>query len=178
MKKYALKPCQERVAKLLKEGHMVLQQHRGHSKGQTSLDYIEGVAKVRFALSVIAELLNDNETIGSNLLIATKDLCTDVTINYIGGTEQTGNTGQIRETAGPASYFLKLIVRQYGISCLTNMSVAHTWIIPPELKQASKVNKTGWVFDNAGFIICFFPVCTGVMISPHLNFYLSEAAND
>ena len=131
-KEYALKPSQERAAAILEEGHLALQHHTGHSHGEISLGYIEGVAKVRFALSVVAELLHKHEAMGPALLHGVREVCTDATVNHVDGTGQT-------DTIGPVLYLLKLIVRQYGFPCLAEVSTAHTWVVPPELRRADEV---------------------------------------
>ena len=121
---------------------MALQHHAGHSHGEISLGYIEGVAKVRFALSVVAELFHKHEAMGPALLHGVKEVCTDATINHVDGTGQT-------DTIGPILYLLKLIVRQYGFPCLAEVSTAHTWVVPPELRRADEVTMTT-DFNGAG----------------------------
>ena len=134
-KEYALKPLQERVAAILAEGHLALKHHTGHSHGEISLGYIEGVAKVRFALSVFAELFDKHITAGPTLLRGVREVCTDATINRF------NDTGQA-DTIGPVIYLLKLIVRQYGFPCLAKVSTEHTWVVPPELRKADEVTMT------------------------------------
>ena len=131
-KEYAVKPSQERVAEILVEGHLALQHHSDHSHSKISLGYIEGVAKARFALSVVAELFHKNVPARLALFHAIREVCTDTTINHIDHTGQT-------DTTGPLLYFLKLIVRQYGFSCLAEVSAAHTWLVPLELRRADEV---------------------------------------
>jgi len=109
-----------------------LQLHTNHSHGEISLGYIEGVAKVRFALSVVAELFHKSITMKPNLLHAVKTVCTDPTVNHVDDTEQT-------DTTGPVLYLLKLIVRQFGFPCLKEVTMEHPWVIPHELKKADKV---------------------------------------
>ena len=130
-KEYTQKPSQERAAEILQEGHLAL----SHSHTKISLAYIEGVAKVRFALSVIAELFQKDVAMKPAFLDAVRGLCTDTTINHVNGTEQG-------DKIGPVFYLLKLIVRQFGFSCLTEVSAVHSWIIPPELKGADEVTMT------------------------------------
>jgi len=109
-----------------------LQLHTSHSHGEISLGYIEGVAKVRFALSVVAEQLHKHVTMKPALLHAVRTVCTDPSINHIGDTGQT-------DTTGPALYLLRLIVRQFGFPYLTEVSVEHPWVVPHELKTADEV---------------------------------------
>lgn len=110
-----------------------MQYHTGHSHSQVSLGYIEGIAKVRFALSVVAELFHEDVAMKSTLLDAVKKVCTDTSINCVdSSTKQSDITG-------PVLYLLKLIVRQYGFSCLEKVSAAYTWVVPPELKKVDEV---------------------------------------
>jgi len=109
-----------------------LQLHTSHSHGKISLGYVEGVAKVRFALSVVAEQFHKRITMKPALLHAVRTVCTDSTVNHIDQTEQS-------DTTGPVLYLLKLIVRQFGFPCLKEVSVEHPWVMPDELKTADEV---------------------------------------
>ena len=114
---------------------MALQHHTDHPRGEISSDYIEGVAKVQFALSVAAELFHKHETAGPTLLHGIREVCTDTTINHF------DDTGQA-DTVGPVLYLLKLLVRQNGFPCLAEVSTEHTWLVPPELRKADEVTMT------------------------------------
>ena len=152
-KEYTLKQLsQERVAEILKEGHSALQQHTGHSHGKISLTHIEGVAKARFALSVITEIFHNHVDMGITLLRAVREVCTDTTVNHVDGTGQTDSTG-------PVLYLLKLIVRQYGLSCLTEVCAAHTWVMPLGLRKADKVLMTGCMKPNFNTRLDHTPWC-------------------
>ena len=109
-----------------------MQLHISHSYGEISLGYIEGVAKVRFALSVVAEQFHKRITMKPALLHAVRTVCTDPSINHIGDTGQS-------DTTGPGLYLLKLIVRQFGFPCLTEVYMEHPWVVPHELKTADEV---------------------------------------
>lgn len=90
------------------------------------------MAKVRFGLSVAAELFCKHVAMRPALLHAVRDVCIDATINHVDDTRHT-------DIVGPVIYFLKLIVRQYGFPCLTEISAVHTWVVPPELRRADEV---------------------------------------
>jgi len=109
-----------------------LQLYTSLSHGKISLGYIEGVAKVRFALSVVAEQFHNHVILKPALLHAVRTVCTDPSINHF---DDTGET----DTTGPGLYLLKLIVRQFGFPCLTEVSVEHPWVVPHELKKAHEV---------------------------------------
>ena len=131
-KEYAWKPTQESASRILEDGHLALQQHTGHSRSEILLGYIEGVAKVWFALSVAAELFHKRVAMRPALLHAVREVCMDTTINHV---DETGHT----DTVGPVIYLLKLIVRQFGFPFLTEMSAVHTWVIPLDLRRADGV---------------------------------------
>ena len=94
-----------------------------------SFEYLEGIAKVRFALSVVAEVLNSEENIQFvKLLRAGGKVCSDHQINCI---DTTGR----KNTVGPVIYLLKLMVRRYGMPCLKAAAEIYEWLIPFELKS-------------------------------------------
>jgi hypothetical protein len=112
---------------ILQDGFCALQEHR---PGTPTLEYLEGVANVRFSLSVVAEVLNSEET-GQHfmkLLKAAGQICSDREVNCIDPTER-------QNTVGPVIYLLKLIVRQYGMPCLSVAAQIHDWLVPAELKS-------------------------------------------
>ena len=128
---------------ILQDGHRALRQHgQNTGSGAVTLEYLEGVAKVRFALSVVAELLNQNDQPRSSedgvlvvqLLLQAREVCVDPNINSI------DDTGQ-RDTVGPVVFLIKLLVRQYGLNCLQRASEDHAWIVPEQLKQTGEVGK-------------------------------------
>ena len=131
----------EETIGILEDGYQSLRQHGRHTDAKT-LDYLEGVAKVRFALSVVAELLNQNDqpwshedgVLVAQLLHQARKVCVDPNINSI------DDTGQ-RDTVGPVVFLIKLLVRQYGLNCLQRVSEAHAWIVPEQLKQTGEVRK-------------------------------------
>ena len=92
------------------------------------------MAKIRFALSFVAELFHKNVAMWPALFHAVKEVCSDATINYVDSNGQT-------DSFGPLLYLVKLIVRQYGFPCLVEVSTAHMWVIPPELKKTDEVNR-------------------------------------
>ena len=66
------------------------------------------------------------------LLHITHDLCVDHRVNVV------DPTGRV-DTTGPALYMLKLLIRQFGYSCLKAVSTSHPWIIPEELRKGDEV---------------------------------------
>ena len=127
----------------LKDGHMALRQHEENTgSSAVTLEYLEGVAKVRYALSVVAELLNQDDQPRSQedgmfvvqLVHQAQVVCMDPNVNSIDDTEQS-------DTVGPVVFLIKLLVRQYGLNCLQKASEAHAWIMPEQLKQTGGVTR-------------------------------------
>ena len=123
-------------------------------KGQKSLaastdrdlNFLEGVANVRFALLLVADLLQQLSGRGdgatsvnkphivhgdtaNQLIEIAKEACTRIDLNTI---DLTGK----RNTAGPVIYLMKLIVRQWGFDCLNNILKSHQWVVPVDLRQS------------------------------------------
>ena len=94
-----------------------------------SVEYLEGVAKIRCALSVVAEMLVEVpiDEVDQDLLKAAKSLCTNDVVNCI-------DTNELQNTVGPAIYLIKLLVRRYGMPYLKSACDVHDWIIPSALK--------------------------------------------
>ena len=106
--------------------------------GEISLDYLEGVAKLRYGLLVAAELLHaqlENKeqrahTHDAQLLIEiAKECCISIQINS--------------DSAGPGIFLVKQIVRQYGMAFLVNLTSdkSKEWVVPVHLRRAEEVFK-------------------------------------
>ena len=117
-------------------------------QGQVSLEYLEAMAKIRFTLSIVADLLSKqvieagrtpesqyyHGAQATHLIQAAKDICTNPHVNQI---DITGHS----DTTGPIVYLLKLLVRQFGgTPCLQNVVKTHTWVIPPVLRRGEEVS--------------------------------------
>ena len=101
-----------------------------------TLPYLEAVAKLRYSLSVVAELLHTQLTAGrgegghchthdAHLLIEeTKQCCSVPQLN--------------QEEAGPGVYLVKLLMRRYGPSFLSTLTSdpALQWVVPEHLRQS------------------------------------------
>ena len=124
---------QERINHALPLLENDLEDMRQHSQHPTTLPYLIAVANLRFALSVVAELLyNQHEwqtsqedqifTDEANLLVERAKLCCSCT--FVNEKE-----------AGPAVYLLKLLARQYGTSFLSNVhkNPDSAWVMPKHL---------------------------------------------
>ncbi len=146
-----MQPIQEQIEDviiLLKKGHQALRRHVGKMDTAVTLDYLEGVAQVRFSLSVVADLLNklvSEETTTAvksverwgaftmQLLPAVKDICVNTEFNHI---DLQGST----DSVGPKLYFLKLLLRRYGTYTLENITTNTrtppcNWVVPEELQK-------------------------------------------
>ena len=127
----------EEVTAILIEGYNGLQEYRC---GTPTLEYLEGVAKARYSLSVVAEVIKNTQS-GHHfkeLLRAAGRMCSDCEINRI---DPTGR----KDTVGPVIYLLKLIVRQYGMPCLKAAAEIHEWLIPAQLKSNEVRNRNSCI---------------------------------
>ena len=110
-------------------------------EGGIRLQYLEGIAKLRYAIIIMAELLyykhgtsvvdEGSQTYYTNdtelLLGVAKQCCNDDTLNT--------------ENAGPAVFLVKQLARQYGVSFFTNLTSDQTmqWIVPHHLQRSNEV---------------------------------------
>lgn len=89
------------------------------------LDYLESVARIRFVLAEIVNLLHFHymqahkvsltmQQIQLKLMQLTEEMCNDSLVNH--------------DVVGPAIYLVKLLVRQYGFSYLKEVSKKYQWI--------------------------------------------------
>ena len=115
----------QEVTRQLLQGYSALQEHQ--RCGTPNLEYLEGVAKVRYSLSFVAEVIKNGEGF-VDLLRAAGRMCSDHEVNCI---DPSGS----RDTVGPAIYLLKLLVRRYGMPCLKAAAETYDWIVPAELQS-------------------------------------------
>ena len=118
---------------MLTDQRTTLIQH--HSQEHLSLEYLESVSQVRFALSVVSEVLYKQNEKGSQavghfhtnaaqlLIQVAKDCCTHDKMN--------------EEDSGPAVYLVKLLVRQYGMAFFISLTADPTmeWVVPSHLTR-------------------------------------------
>ena len=136
----------EEVTEILNEGYGGLQEHRD---GTPTLEYLEGVAKVRYSLSVVAEVLKEDLKghYFVELLKSAAKICSDREVNCI-------DPAKRQNTMGPLIYLLKLIVRQYGMPVLRVAAQVHDWLIPARLKTKPVSNNNSLIItENARSII-------------------------
>ena len=154
------KPLTERMkvaCSFLKSGGDALVGHVVVSDDVT-VEYLEGVAGVRFALVLVADLLNSRidgtrehyfTAQANELLTLAKTVCTDTRINHI---DMTGTT----DTIGPNVYLLKLLVRLFGSARMMEVSKTCDWVLPPQLKTENNVSIC--VYYNLTVLKCNFSV--------------------
>ncbi len=64
-------------------------------------------------------------------------------------------TGRV-DTTGPVLYLMRLLVRQFGFTCLQRVSQAHPWVVPESLRRVDNVSAcSGWVNRTFLFYCCF-----------------------
>ena len=126
---------------LLKSGGEALIDYAVMSHDVT-VEYLEGVAGVRYALVLVADILNcrvsgareHSFTAQANeLLTLAKTVCTETRINHIDMTATT-------DTIGPSVYLLKLLVRHFGSARMIEASNACDWVLPPQLRTENTVS--------------------------------------
>ncbi len=101
---------------------------------QFSLQYFEGVAKLRYALIVVAELLHSQKIVTkghqafsreANLLLGkAKECCLSVSLNS--------------DDAGPGIFLVKQIFKQFGKAFLVTLTSDQSmeWIVPVRLRTS------------------------------------------
>ena len=136
----------EVIADVLDHSYEVLRKFK--NEHIISISYLEGVARVRFAIMEIAgflhshfshedetELLNEHQLsdVEHNLMKLAEKVCID---HFINTTDfRTKNADMF----GPAVYLLKLLVRLYGFPLLKRVSERYVWVIPEGLRTANLV---------------------------------------
>ena len=119
------------VGQILEKAYLALQKHLRACTPIVSLQYLEAVAEIRLALSVLAEQLK-SDRVNNTLLKVARDMCMDTRVNVI------DPTGRVDAT-GPVLYLMKLIVRQFGFPCLQTVCQAQPWVIPEGLRKTDNV---------------------------------------
>ena len=130
------------------EGARAVQSLEGASglmQRDVSLDLLEGVAKLRYGLLVVANLLQQRvNSLGgasstshaqvifgsaaNQLLEEARRVCSVRSVN-------TFDTSGHGNTTGPAVYLMKLIVRQGGFGELKKVAETDQWVVPESLRQ-------------------------------------------
>ena len=103
-----------------------------------ALPYLEAVAKLRYSLSVVAELLHTQLTAERGADRGGGHYHTHEARLLIEETKQCCSISHInQEEAGPGVYLVKLLMRQYGPSFLTTLTSdpALQWVVPEHLWQ-------------------------------------------
>lgn len=128
------------IAETMNEGFIALLDETVISEN-VSVQFLEGLAKVRFALSVVAEVMErqtsskhmvETSAQAKQLVYTACNVCCDLNVNVI---DITGRS----DTTGPIVYLMRLLVRQYGMPCLETVADAYSWVIPRQLRNAKVV---------------------------------------
>ena len=106
------------------EGHTALQ---AYCHGDFTLEYLEGMAKVRYSLSIVAEVLKNEERGQYFMEIVTPSE------QYCSTESELDLTDQ-KNSVEPDIYMLKLTERKYGMHCDKLMFPINKNAIPTELK--------------------------------------------
>ncbi len=134
------------IVNLLSQSYQVLKAYKADPV--INIDYLEAIAKVRFAIMEIAAFLHSHFSgeektdvlhvqqlteIERRLMELAKKVCTD---HFINSTDfRTKNADMF----GPGIYLLKLLARQYGFPLLKQVSEKYVWIIPEGLRTTNLV---------------------------------------
>ena len=147
--------------KMLTSATDILIKSAGFTERTVSLDILESVARLRYALSVVSELFQlqvnvqdegfssqDPKLYGhtASILIEearyNENLWLFIGVNFCvcficrcACTDSRINTTIEGNTTGPVVYFLKLLVRQAGFGCLNKIVHTHNWVVPHELRS-------------------------------------------
>ena len=118
---------------LFEEG--ILEIRNPSVQGNFSLPYFEGVAKLRFALIFIAEVLyklSERQQMYTHelylLLEKAKECCLDTLFNS--------------EETGPGIFLVKQLYKQFGkafIEAFVSSNTAMQWIVPSHLQKSEEV---------------------------------------
>ena len=111
--------------KAAEEGYAVLKECTGLT--EPTLDFLEAVAKARYALSVVADQLKSGQ-VDDKLMQDIEIICTDESINTV------CVSGKLNAT-GPCIYLLKLIIRRFGFPLLKTVGTSYPKIIPKILRN-------------------------------------------
>ena len=108
-------------------------------EGGIHLQYLEGIAKLRYAIVVVVELLHCQHGASSRhqgyythetqlLLDIAKRCCINDIVNT--------------DNSGPGVFLVKQLAKQYGVSFLTNLTSDETmqWIVPHHLQRSNEVD--------------------------------------
>ena len=134
-------PTLKVIAETMNEGFAAL--HDMAIFENITVELLEGLAKLRFSLSVVADVLQKQSTSKQNIIPGTQtqllvhtaqNVCSDLQVNVI-------DTSGHLDTTGPIIYLMRLLVRQYGMPCLEKVAIIYSWIIPTQLKSSQEVNE-------------------------------------
>ena len=128
----------ESIIGLLNESYDVLRKNK--TEQTINITYLEAVAKVRFSIEETTIFLHSHHNGGlldaqqlSELMQLLKKFCTDHLLNSMDFRSKSATV------FGPGIYLLKLLVRQYGLPLLKQVSEKNPWIIPESLRAVNLV---------------------------------------
>lgn len=126
----------------MNEGYVAVLYETVSRPANISVLLLEGLAKIRFSLSIAADIFEKQASSKQNIMISSpmkqlvytaQNVCCDLKINII------DTTGSLDMT-GPIIYLMRLLVRQYGMSCLEKVADIYSWVIPKELRNKQVSN--------------------------------------
>ena len=126
--KHAKKTCEEALTAL---------RASDEDSAEMSALSLDGVAKGRYVLSLVAEYLYKLFIEGDN---SYKDL--DAKREVMFSLESARKLCMEVSSSTPQLYLLKQLVRRYGLDCVRTLGKYEelAWILPPEARQQVKIN--------------------------------------
>jgi hypothetical protein len=128
----------KRIAETMNDGYVAVLYATTSGPTNISVLLLEGLAKIRFSLSIAADIFEKQASSKQNIVTSSpavkqlvytaQNVCCDLKVNVI------DTTGSL-DTTGPIIYLMRLLVRQYGMSCLEKVGDAYSWVIPKELRN-------------------------------------------
>ena len=144
-KQYSCKCLGEKVEvaeRMLDRSRQALRAYK--AKPTISIGYLEAVACAQYWMMEVAALLHsvfgdqqstlEQQQLAFQLVHFAEELCTDPHINTIDFAD---------DAVGSAVYLLRLLMRQYGSSCLKKVFGEHHWIVPNALRTGDQVYRPG-----------------------------------
>jgi hypothetical protein len=130
----------KRIAETMNDGYVAVLYATTSESGPANISVLllEGLAKIRFSLSIAADIFEKQASSKQNIVTSSPmkqqlvytahNVCCDLKVNVI------DTTGSL-DTTGPIVYLMRLLVRQYGMSCMEKVADVYSWVIPKELRN-------------------------------------------
>jgi hypothetical protein len=152
-KKYS----KEDLSKRVKISHQMLEDRLRDGRiplmdGNINLNYLEGIAEIRYSLTVVSELIHYQQAMAEGGKIPSHDIQHLLTV-----ANRCCNDARINaDNTGPGVFLVKYTARQYGTAFIIDVTSAQKrleWIIPPHLRRSTEV-KSFFDVEILSLILC------------------------